>query len=184
MRSYPTCIFANLRSYKELVTLDLVITFDWGVLLTQGQRVWTAFCKILSGTPHLTIFGALKYAPKYSKYGKIYKICLLCASIGRWKMQVCVIFGHQGLPNTSVSWVFLSDKKHWSLKHPEALKSGCWGGYCNKPANRHFFGTPYDANSSGSFNRAFLLKRLEMQSELFKWNSDYSSPLNISDRKS
>ena len=36
---------------------DLVITFDWGVLLTQGQRVWTAFCKIFSGTPHLTIFG-------------------------------------------------------------------------------------------------------------------------------
>ena len=41
---------------------DLVITFDWGVLLTQGQRVWTAFCKIFSGIPHLTIFSTLKYA--------------------------------------------------------------------------------------------------------------------------
>ena len=41
---------------------DLVITFDWGVLLTQGQRVWTAFCKIFSGIPHLTIFGSPKYA--------------------------------------------------------------------------------------------------------------------------
>ena len=34
------------------------------------QRVSTAFCKIFSGTPHLTIFGALKYAPKYAKYGQ------------------------------------------------------------------------------------------------------------------
>ena len=41
---------------------DLVITFDWGVVLTQGQRVWTAFCKIFSGIPHLTIFGSPKYA--------------------------------------------------------------------------------------------------------------------------
>ena len=30
----------------------------------QGQRVWTAFCKIFPGTPYLTIFGALKYAPQ------------------------------------------------------------------------------------------------------------------------
>ena len=36
--------------------IDLVVTFDWAVLSTQGQRVWT--CKILSGIPHLTIFGA------------------------------------------------------------------------------------------------------------------------------
>ena len=28
---------------------DLVITFDSGVLLTQGQHIWTAFCKIFSG---------------------------------------------------------------------------------------------------------------------------------------
>ena len=37
------------------------------------QRVSTAFCKIFSGTPHSTIFGALKYAhkcaPEYAKYG-------------------------------------------------------------------------------------------------------------------
>ena len=30
------------------------------------QRVSTAFCKIFSGTPHLTLFGAPKYAPKYA----------------------------------------------------------------------------------------------------------------------
>ena len=41
---------------------DLVITFDWGVVLTQGQRVWTAFCKIFSGIPHSPIFSAPKYA--------------------------------------------------------------------------------------------------------------------------
>ena len=29
-----------------------VITFDWRVLLTQKQHVWTTFCKIFSGTPH------------------------------------------------------------------------------------------------------------------------------------
>ena len=42
-------------------------TFDWGVLLTQGQCVWTVFCKIYSGTPHLTILGMLKYVPKYGQ---------------------------------------------------------------------------------------------------------------------
>ena len=31
------------------------------------QRVSTAFCKIFSGTPHSTIIGAPKYAPKYGK---------------------------------------------------------------------------------------------------------------------
>ena len=30
---------------------DLVITFDWWVLLTQGQCVWIAFCKIFRDTP-------------------------------------------------------------------------------------------------------------------------------------
>ena len=52
---------------------DLVIT-DWEVLLTQGQRVWTTFCKIFSEMPHLTIFSTLKYAPKYAKYGQICQI--------------------------------------------------------------------------------------------------------------
>ena len=33
-------------------------------------RVWTAFCKNFSGTPHLTIFGAPKYVTKYANYGQ------------------------------------------------------------------------------------------------------------------
>ena len=33
-----------------------------GVLLTQGQHVWAAFCMIFSGVPHSTIFGLPKYA--------------------------------------------------------------------------------------------------------------------------
>ena len=37
--------------------------FWLGVLLTQGQRVWTAFFLIFSGIPHLTIFGTPKYRP-------------------------------------------------------------------------------------------------------------------------
>ena len=52
---------------------DLVIT-DWEVLLTQGQCVWTTFCKIFSEMPHLTKFSTLKYAPKYAKYGQICQI--------------------------------------------------------------------------------------------------------------
>ena len=40
---------------------DLVITFDWGVVLIQGQRVWTAFCKIFSGIPHLTLSGQVGF---------------------------------------------------------------------------------------------------------------------------
>ena len=31
------------------------------------QHVWPTFCKIFSGIPHLTIFVALKYAPKYGQ---------------------------------------------------------------------------------------------------------------------
>ena len=31
-------------------------------------------------------------------------------------------------------------EEYWSRKHETALKSGCWGGYHNKPANRHFLG--------------------------------------------
>ena len=47
--------------------IDLVIIFDWRVLLTyKDQHVWTAFCKIFSGTPHLTIYGASEYASKYA----------------------------------------------------------------------------------------------------------------------
>ena len=38
--------------------------FWLGGLSTQGQRVWTAFRKIFSGTPHLTIFVVSKYAPQ------------------------------------------------------------------------------------------------------------------------
>ena len=58
---------------------DLVITFDWGVVSTQGQCVWTAFCKIFSGIPHSPISDAPKYAcqvrqicqiqPNTAKYG-------------------------------------------------------------------------------------------------------------------
>ena len=47
---------------KSAQNFYLVITFDWRVLLTLDQRIWTAFCKILSGTPHLTILGAPIYA--------------------------------------------------------------------------------------------------------------------------
>ena len=43
--------------------------------MTCDQRVLTAFCRIFSGTPQLTIFGALKfankYAPIYAKYGQL-----------------------------------------------------------------------------------------------------------------
>ena len=50
-----------------------------------------------------------------------------------WDMQICDIFGHQGLPNTKcVSYMStLSEWVCWSQQHPQALKSGCWGGYYN-----------------------------------------------------
>ena len=38
--------------------------FKFNLLIWLYQCVWTAFCKIFSGTLHLTIFGAPKYAPK------------------------------------------------------------------------------------------------------------------------
>ena len=57
---------------------DLVMTW-MGVLLTRDQRVWTAFCKIFSELPYLTIFGMLKYAPKYVFWGHVFE----CAKYGR-----------------------------------------------------------------------------------------------------
>ena len=49
--------------HQMCLSLSLVVG-NWGALLTQDKCVLTAFCKIFSGTPHLTIFGAPKYAPK------------------------------------------------------------------------------------------------------------------------
>ena len=40
---------------------DLFITFDWAVLLTKIQPIWTQFCTIFSGIPHSTILGGPKY---------------------------------------------------------------------------------------------------------------------------
>ena len=69
--------------------------FWLGVLLTKDQRVWTAFCKIFSGTPHLTIFGTLKYVPKY---GKIRQIRYLGCIFGHiWSLHVL----HPCVTNTS-----------------------------------------------------------------------------------
>ena len=51
----------------------LIITFDWRVLLTKEQRVWTTFCKIFSGTPHLTVFGAPKYAYSWFNTKKCFR---------------------------------------------------------------------------------------------------------------
>ena len=39
-------------------------TFDWGVLLPQGQQGWAAFCMIFSRIPHSTIFSSPKYVRK------------------------------------------------------------------------------------------------------------------------
>ena len=51
-------------NYNGEVTskFDLAIHFDWGVILTKGQRVWAAFCMNFSGIPHSTIFGLPQYA--------------------------------------------------------------------------------------------------------------------------
>ena len=47
----------------------LDVTFDWGVRLTQGQSISTAFCKIFSRILHLTILGAPKNAPRIPYLG-------------------------------------------------------------------------------------------------------------------
>ena len=53
---------------------NLICWFDWGVLLTQGQHVWAAFCMIFSGVPHSTIFGLPKYAHQIRPNGRIWRI--------------------------------------------------------------------------------------------------------------
>ena len=46
---------------------DLVKTLHLEVLLTSGQRIWTAFWLTISGIPQLTIFGALNYMLKNNR---------------------------------------------------------------------------------------------------------------------
>ena len=59
----------------------MVIIFDWGALLTQGQLVQTAFCIIISRTPHFTIF-----APIYDKYGQVCEIGIWHTYLGEPNM--------------------------------------------------------------------------------------------------
>ena len=99
---------ASLNTFMDLWIVweigqkfDLVITFDWRVLLKQGQCVWIAFCKIFSGILHLTIFGALKYPPKY---GQIHQIRYL----GR-------VFGHDKYGQVGYPWKDLAKCKSEAL---------------------------------------------------------------------
>ena len=62
---------------------------DSRFLLTQGQHIWSAFCKIFLGIPHLTIFGDLKEAPKY---GQIWPNAVLGCVLG------CANYGQVGYP--------------------------------------------------------------------------------------
>ena len=49
-------------------------------------------------------------------------------------------FGYQGVPNASVIWVLYQNRSTDHEKHPQPLKSGCWGSYHNKLAKGHFLG--------------------------------------------
>ena len=61
--------FRNIVVHKRDLTLFTNNQSKWILVkffLLILNIVWTAFCKIFSGTPHLTIF----CAPKYTKYAK------------------------------------------------------------------------------------------------------------------
>ena len=121
---------------------DLVATSDRGVLLTQGQSAWTAFCKIFSETPHLTIFGAPKYVPKYAKYGQICQICIFGCIFGRaiWSSGVslkrsCKMqFRRVGLRSIGPSSQKLWPNQIFGRNH--------WGKWHSKIRTFGFFGTP------------------------------------------
>ena len=69
---------------------DLVVTSDWGVLLTHGQRVWTAFCKIFPGTPYLTTLIEPKhvlqipYLAMFGIFGSIYECAKWVSECRLW----------------------------------------------------------------------------------------------------
>ena len=97
-------------------------SFWLGFLLTQGQRGWTAFCKIFSGIPHLTIFGALKYPPvilylaylavfghvfervKYVSWSQVFT-----KSVSGWLSHTFQILGHWKLflGKSAIIWLYL-----------------------------------------------------------------------------
>ena len=77
----PSCLPVAVASFfLGLESKDLFNIYIWYWDMSPGHLLlletsllvqhkcphWTAFCKIFSEIPHLTIFGALKYAPKYA----------------------------------------------------------------------------------------------------------------------
>ena len=70
--------------------------------------VWTAFCKIFSGT-HFTIFDALEYALKYAKYGLV----LPNMHFAKRDLQIWRI-SPPPLPSNSVKWYLtISHSDYW-----------------------------------------------------------------------
>ena len=148
----------------------LVITFDWEVLLTEDQCIWTAFCKIYSGKPHLTIFGALKYAPKY---GQIHQIEYLgCVKYGRlgypWKdlakcSSVALIFRSIGPPSQKL-WPNLIFAQ---FPHRNYNAMGGWG--LQFEGKDTYLGK--NANSDISFYWPRIhFGHLEFPKKVFSWN--------------
>ena len=96
-----SCRPAPISSFKSR---DLVITFKCWVLLTQGQRVWTAFCRNLRDTPPLDHM----WRPKYTTWPYLAK--------GKGEIERIFFCGH-------TSWVFANGFKAGELIRPSVALS-------------------------------------------------------------
>ena len=76
----------NSESETTFSCVAICIVFiDFFLATCLEQRVWTTFCKICSGTPHLTIFGEPRYA-YLAKYGQFR--CIVLRSIGPYSQKL------------------------------------------------------------------------------------------------
>ena len=93
--------------------------FWLGVILTT-HGVWTAFCKIFSGTPHLTIFGALNYEPKYGQVRYLGNNTALTLKIEIRAISALLLKAVNLWPNLKLgkNWVA---KKLYSIRNPSDL---------------------------------------------------------------
>ena len=128
---------------------DLVITFDWRVLLTLDQRVWTAFCKIFSGICHLIISGAPKCSPKYAKYAYL-GAYLGARNMVKWGVPAKILqkVVHRSIgpssqklwPNQFFGWFPHSDGWQWIVYGFINLKFGMQPSFAQRNAHAEDWG--------------------------------------------
>ena len=105
----PWCMYLDVYTLFHQIQQPVIDSVRKVLILSFVWRVRTAFCKIFSGTPHLTIFGTLNYVPKY---GQIHQIRYLGSVFGRSECTASAVFLYKSQSSSPVPyqhcWLFLT----------------------------------------------------------------------------